>query len=389
MYTNSNRRLLYFSPFGSGGLADYAHEQAQALTQIGVQVTLLAPPNYHKADAQYKLQQTLKAYGTVRSPLALLRKSVFAAHLLQNYAILASTIQRQGFQHVLFGSYAEYMAPLWAPFLSQLPHQGIKFGAVVHDPVRDYVLGPLWWHRWSIAHAYSFLQEAFVHEAINLDTVKSMPGLQTTVIPHGAYEFTPPQHTQAQMRQELRLPNHAKVLLSFGHIRDGKNLDLALKAIADCSEEIYLVVAGNVSADTQRPASYYQNLATELGIADRCRWLIGFIPEAKVGDLFNACDAVLLTYSASFQSASGVLNAAVAYRKPCIASSGASNLKTMVRQYNLGVWVEPDNWNAICSGIEQWQQGMASPRWEDYVRDNSWAKNAAIVCSRFWGDVVE
>lgn len=387
MHTNLSPKLLYFSPVWSGGLADYAHEQAQALAKIGVQVTLLTSPAYSKADASlYEQRRTLKTAGAFKSPIPLLGKSVFVTHLLQNYATLARTIQREGFQYVLFGSYAEYLAPLWVRSLCRLADQGVRFGAVVHDPVRGHVVGPLWWHRRSIACAYSFLQEAFVHEAIELDTVKPMLRLRTTVIPHGAYHFSPPQQSREQARSQWQIPDQARVLLSFGHIRDGKNLDLALKAIADCSTDVYLVVAGAVSSGTQRPVGYYQDLAANLGIADRCRWLTEFIPEAQVGNLFNACDAILLTYSASFQSASGVLNVAAAYRRPCIASGGQGNLQTMVRRYSLGVWVEPDSWEAIGVGIQQWLKSIEPPRWEDYERDNSWARNAELVYARFWGN---
>lgn len=386
MHTDSDPRLLYFSPAWSGGLADYAHEQAQALAQIGVQVTLLTSPAYSKADSSlYEQRRTLKTAGAFKSPIALLRKSVFATHLLQNYATLAKTIQREGFQYVLLGSYAEYLAPLWVWPLCRLADQGVRFGAVVHDPVRGYVVGPLWWHRWSIACAYSFLQEAFVHEAIELDTVKPMPNLRTTVIPQGVYNFPPAQMSRESVRANLKIPSHVKVLLSFGHIRDGKNLDLALRAMANFPE-VYLVVAGKQASSAQRPVSYYQNLAYTLGVADRCRWQLDFIPEDQVGDLFNACDGILLTYSASFQSASSVLNVGAAYRRPCIASGGQGNLQTMVRRYGLGVWVEPDSWEAIGAGIQQWLKGIDPPRWEDYERDNSWARNAELVYARFWGN---
>ncbi|MEA5516913.1 glycosyltransferase, partial [Nodularia sp. UHCC 0506] len=292
--------------------------------------------------------------------------------------------QNEGFEYVLFGSYAEYLAPLWVDPLRKLAKEGVTFGSVVHDPVRNYVVGPLWWHRWSIACGYSFLKEAFVHEAIELDTEKPMPQLHTTVIPIGLYYFPKSQNSREKVRAELNLPQQAKILVSFGHIRDGKNLDLALKAITNFPD-VYLVIAGKVSASTQRPVTYYQNLAQSLGIAKRCRWLIDFLPEQQVGDLFNACDAVLLTYNANFKSASSVLNVAVNYQRPCIASAGEGNLKTVVQKYKLGVFVKPDNWQAIRDGIQQWLNGIDSPQWEQYEQDNSWDKNAEIICQQFWG----
>lgn len=384
MKSFTNNRLLYFSPSWSGGLADYAHEQAKALGRRGVKVTLLTSPDFKKEKTSlYTINQSLVSTGTFKSPLVWIRKFVLVANILQNYIKLAKIIREENFEYVLFGSYAEYLAPLWSCALLQLAKEGVIFGSVVHDPIRSYVVGPLWWHRWSIACAYSFIKEAFVHEAINLDTVKPMPNLFTTVIPHGSYKFAKPKQSRTKTREALNIPDQAKVILSFGHIRDNKNLDLALEAIANF-HDLHLVVAGKVSSTTQRTVAYYQDLTHRLGIADRCHWLIKFISEEQVGDLFNACDAVLLTYSASFQSASGVLNAAVAYQKPCIASSGEGNLRTVVQKYKLGVFVQPDDWQAIRDGIQQWLNGITPPLWQQYEQDNSWDKNAEIICHQFF-----
>lgn len=60
---------------------------------------------------------------------------------------MRSVIVREGFRRVLMASYIEYLAPIWAPRLRNLSRSGIVFGAIVHDPVRDYVVGPSWWHR--------------------------------------------------------------------------------------------------------------------------------------------------------------------------------------------------------------------------------------------------
>ena len=213
--------------------------------------------------------------------------------------------------------------------------------------------------------------------------MRPLSRLRTTVIPHGPYRFPPPQNSCEQVRAGLRIPREAKVLLAFGHVRDGKNLDLAVRALA-AEPETYLVVAGKVSSTTQKPVDYYQAIADQVGVASRCRWLTGFVPADQVGELFEACDAVLLTYRSSFHSASGVLNAAVAYRRPCIASAGEGNLRSMVLRYGLGVFVEPDDCAAIRNGIRRWINGIPEPRWEAYTRDNSWETNAGIVRERLW-----
>jgi len=184
------------------------------------------------------------------------------------------------------------------------------------------------------------------------------------------------------------------VFLAFGQIRDGKNLDLFLRAMMQLPANVKLLVAGKGDSGSSRPAAYYQKLAEELGVAARCRWDIRRIPEDEAGDIFAACDVVLVTYSANFRSASGVLNAAVSARKPVLASSGSGPLKTVVEKYQLGVFVEPDNPEEVLRGSKQLMDALAAPAfschsvdtpsplepaWERYERENSWEVNGKVI----------
>lgn len=100
---------------------------------------------------------------------------------------------------------------------------------------------------------------------------------------------------------------------------------------------------------------------------------------------------VLVTYSAKFRSASGVLNVAVSGRKPVLASSGAGPLKTVVGKYQLGVFVEPGDLEEILRGASKLVSSSATgkceyelhPDWERYERENSWEENARRVSQAF------
>lgn len=382
-------KLLYYSPASYGGIADYAHEQAKALVKQGWEVTLLTTPKYLvKRGEKYQIVSILEELNSNKTfGNTFIKKTAkainFVAVNVANFSKLAEFIKKYNFQYVLLGSYCEYLAPLWSHKLKKLADRGVIFSAVVHDPVRDFVVGPRWWHRWSISCGYSFLQEAFVHEAIVLDTVKPMSQLKTTVIPHGTYSFAAPSKTRSEVRNKLNFPLNAKVMLAFGHIRDNKNLDLVIRALVNFPD-LYLLVAGKEQSSTQKPVTYYQNLAKELGVSDRCRWLIEFIPDIEVANLFNAIDLVLLTYNESFRSASGVLNTSTYYRKPCLASGGDSPLRSVVNRYNLGIWVKPDDVDAITQGIQQWLKHLLLPQWENYFAENSWEINAKLVTYRFY-----
>ncbi|NET85958.1 MAG: glycosyltransferase [Moorea sp. SIO1F2] len=380
-------KLLYYSPASYGGLADYAHYQANALVSAGAEVTLLTTPNYPVGRGEaYEivpiLDDTTASPGVHKPMPKVLKAGYLSYNLLSNIARLIRFIEEHRFCHVLMGSYLEYLAPLWAHRLRQLANRGVVFGAVVHDPVRDFVLGPQWWHRCSIAAGYSFLREAFVHEAIDLDTVRPMPQLRTTVIPHGIYELPQATQSREKMCNLLDLPPEAKVMLSFGHIRPNKNLDLVIEAMARVPE-VYLVVAGKEQSSSQQLARRYQELAQELGVADRCRWQIGFIPEREIPNLFDMSDLVLLTYDQTFHSASGVLSMATHHRKLCLASSGEGPLKEVVQKYQLGLWVEPNSVTAIVEGLKSWLKTSVKPCWQEYFRDNSWPRNSELVIKAF------
>ncbi|NJM99221.1 MAG: glycosyltransferase family 4 protein [Phormidesmis sp. RL_2_1] len=382
-------KLLYYSPASYGGLADYAHEQANALDSLGIEVILLCTPNYLNCRSpKYKCVPILREVSSevAASKLVVLNKVLkaiyFIRNTLYNISMLVSFIHKAHIQDVLFGSYAEYFAPLWAGSLKKLAKSGVTFGAVVHDPVRDFVLGPLWWHRLSIAAGYSFLQLAFVHEAIQLDTVKPMPDLKVTVIPHGPYAQAAPTESVAETRARLRLPIEAKVMLAFGHIRANKNLDLVIRAMVQVPD-VHLVIAGKELQTEQNLVARYQQLAESLGVGDRCRWEIGFVDEPTVANLFNMADLILLTYSRSFYSASGVLNMAAGYQRACLVSAGTSALKSIAQQYQLGLWVEPDDVDAIIQGIKQWKQEPLKLNWPKFIEENSWHNNAQLVVKTF------
>lgn len=373
-------KLLYFAPAGYGGLENYAQEQANAIAEHGIDVTLLCPPEFHKRPGdRYNLLPNLIADPSERRPRNKLWRAVrLLTKTVGNHRRLGSVIRKYGFKHVMFASYAEYFAPFWSGGLRRLAKDGVVFGAVVQEPVRDFVVGPLWWHRRSVGDAYSFLREAYVHDPIELDTVKPMPRLRTTVIPYGSHYFPDAVAPREATREKLGIPQDAKVLLAFGHIRDGKRLEYVIDAISKYLN-CYLIVAGARQSASQKPESWYQELAASLGVADRCRWLISYASEEEAANLFQASDLAVLTYSSQFRSASGVLNLATRFEKPCIASSGAGALRTAVQKYGIGVWVEPDSSSAVSDGIGRWLASPPVPDWTRYSSENSWPKNAEIV----------
>jgi len=514
---------------------EYAVRQAAAIALEGLEVHFLCKESFPRQRLATGIRvinfeagrKTFCSTGKLRT---IWRLTIGSRRISQQIFEIA---EKMHFEFVLFACFKEYFSPFWVWPLRRLAMKGVVIGTIAHDPIRDFVVGPLWWHLLSVRLGYSFVQHVFVHDETPVDFGGRQPeGIQVHQIPHGPYEVAEPKIGREAMRKKLgfvttkgtnphenlttdvmdghgsyaglhlasqagtafsnpstselardpentsptrsvsittdaakppRMENGERrtdgtagadtldlepkaqatspatshsplaspaspdvIFLAFGQIRDGKNLDLFLRAMTILPNHVKLLVAGKGGSGSSKPPEFYQKLAEELGVADRCRWDIRRIPEDEVGDIFAACDVVLVTYSAKFRSASGVLNAAVSARKPVLASSGPGPLKTVVNKYLLGVFIEPDNFEEVLRGarqisdsllrnskVEPGNEGLNAihqtrglhtlhstldscfplansdsgvdtsggqlPAWEQYERENSWKVNANAI----------
>ncbi len=373
-------KVAIFSEVGTGGNADYAHDQARALADRGIEVEMLCSPEFPQNRAfNYPTVTDLREprpTAAVGSPLR--RKAALGAAILGNSVVFDRYLRERRPDHVLL-HFSEYLAPLWAWRLRRLRRQGMHFHSVLHDPVRHHRVGPPWWHDWSVREAYSFLDTAFVHTR---QPVPVPSAVKTVWVPYGVHSYPPPTKTRAAVRAELGVPEQARLMTSYGYVRDNKNLDLVLRAMAPF-EDLYLLVAGNEIGAGNKPVSWYRALAEELGCADRCRWITRYISAEETGDLLAASDLAVLTYARSFVSSSASLGVVAQYRLPCLISTGSETTKELVEEYRFGVWAEPDDLDSLRAALVKWLAEGVEPRWAEYTRDISWERNAEIVETTF------
>ncbi len=373
------RELFYFVEAERGGIATYARYQAEALAEAGVAVTFFCRPSYPLTEIPgVRVRTVLPPRMERRTRAARLLDYVIDSR--RCLRVLEREVLATEKPAVLLDCFREYLAPFWAGRLERMKRIGIPVGVLLHDPVRDFVVGPRWWHRYSIRKAYLGVSHVFVHDERKIDYGGlDSSAFQKAVLPHGPYAFPAGRKGRPGMRMELGVPETSRVLLSFGQVRDGKQLDLVLRALASLEEEIILVVAGKADSRSQKPVRYYRKLAAELGIADRCIWCDRYIEEEEVADFFLAADYVLLTYSTKFVSASGVLNIAVHYERPVLASAGNGPLKKAVRDYALGEWAEPENPDSLAEGLRRLFVENRGYEFAAYRKNHSWQNNAAVV----------
>lgn len=369
-------RLLYHCAEGEGGLAEYSRQQASALCQLsGVEVLWHAPDEVAVPDNVRPLDP-LRVRKREAGRTKLRRAMDFATNTLSPYIQLEEQISRLRPDAVLLSTWSEYLAPLWAPKLQCWKKSGLRFGAIIHDPVRDYVRGPVWWHRYSIRQAYSFLSVAFTHDATHLDTCGGRTSLKTVQLPHGPYAVPLGETSKTELRRQFGIPQTADVLLSFGHIRDGKNLDQIIAALPSLPSA-HLLIAGREQSAGQKSAVHYQELAERLGVGNRCHWHNGYIPNDEVWKYFRVSDLLLLAYSQDFRSASGVLNVNTQFGLPVLASAGRSPLLDAMAEYRLGAVIRRPSAASIAEAVPV-ALGIKGD-WQRFSEENSWRINAERV----------
>ena len=284
---------------------------------------------------------------------------------------------------VLVGAFSEYASPFWIRYFSKLKGEGVLIGSIVHDPVRDFELGPSWWHRMSIRKVYEQMDFAFVHHDIELDMAGASSVPERIVIPFPSFSFdSAVVETSDGMREALGIPKEAVVFLSFGHIRDSKNIDLVLRAMVD-NPKVHLIVAGKEQSSAAKPAVFYEDLSDQLGVKDRLYMINRFIEESELSELFGSADFAILTYSAKFHSGSAALGTCVHFRKRMLVSAAEGPLVVSTRDFGLGVCVEPDSEKAISDGFAKLIDNPSEASWEAFELEYSWERNAKRVLRAF------
>lgn len=371
-------RILIFAPSVSGGLAEYVFCQASALRESGAQVTCLVSPSFlNGRPAEF---ETVVCLGDppANTGSRLLKKLKMSWRIIASQWTLAWQVWRRKPDLVLLDSYLEYFSPFWVwPHWLLARFVKIKYTANLHDPVRSFVVGPRWWHDLSVRLACLPLNFVLVHD--RPPEKSPVPArVRIVPVPHGLYETGSRPEDAEKVRQGWGVGPGQKVFLAFGFVRDGKNLDLAIRALSRVPEA-FLVIAGSVASANDRPFSFYRDLAGELGVAGRCRFFEGFVSAAELGKYFAGTDFVLLTYAASFHSQSGVLNLAAHARRPVLASSAPGPMIESVEKYGLGVTIEPDSEAAVGRGMAELLAAPPAPRWQEYEAAASWKVNAREI----------
>jgi len=139
-----------------------------------------------------------------------------------------------------------------------------------------------------------------------------------------------------EAKQYLGLPADKIIILNFGALHAGKDIDTVLKAISEIPDVMLLSAGQNTASVNLIGLVMQYDLQHKVVIHDY------YIPEDNKKYYLAAADIVALSYKKNFFQTASMLWEAARYRVPVIASD-AGELGDYVKTYNLGLLYKPED----------------------------------------------
>ena len=176
---------------------------------------------------------------------------------------------------------------------------------------------------------------ALAQKKMKAKKVEYVPGVGIEV-----EKFANPGVTREQKREELGIPQDAKLLISVGELNKNKNHETVIRAIKDL--DVYYIIAG--CGDLQ---DYLQNIIDEFNLTDRVK-LLGY--RTDVAELYAVADVFVFP---SFREGLPVsMMEAMASGLPCIASKIRGNVDLIDNSEN-GYLCNPSLSDEFTKAIEK------------------------------------
>lgn len=326
--------VAFYIFFPGGGIGRYTYELLKSMyTTKQLQPQLICSPDYEWKD--YESIDAKPILHSISHKNPVVRKTKFILQQFLNPRLAVKWAKSHNVDILHFADFNHLSFPFWYPALKKTQ---IKVTVSAHDIKRQKSIVNRPWEDRQLKNFYEAVDGLFVHSEYQkselLDFTNVSPD-KVYVVPHGMYSYPTTDKSQTELKNKWDIPNSAQVALFFGQLRDEKNLNSFIKAMPRCAEDIYLIVAGRGGGRHYNP-EYYEKLVRELRLTDRVRFLLRYIEDEEVAELFTLSDWVALPYKKLFTSQSGVLNVAAYYKKPVLVGP-APVLQETVLNYDIGV----------------------------------------------------
>ncbi len=142
-----------------------------------------------------------------------------------------------------------------------------------------------------------------------------LPPESVAVVPHGSYAgMYGNGRPREVVRAELGIEEDAFVFLSFGHVRAYKEINLLLSAFGAVDVPHATLLVAGLPLDSESA----DEAAAAAQANPRIKMLLGFVPDERVAELFQACDACV--FARGDGGTSGALILALSFARPVVVA---------------------------------------------------------------------
>jgi glycosyltransferase involved in cell wall biosynthesis len=373
-------RVLFYLFFPSGAIGKYTHQLLGELAQYDLAIEVVCQPEFQWRENEY--YATWPQLFSINHRIPALRKTRFLIGQFVNPQRLLQRAKTFQADIVHFCNINHLSFPFWERYLD---NSRIKVVCSAHDVRRRSKIISRLWEVYQLKRFYRRCDGLFVHGAGQAEELHQFTGVpleKIHVVPHGLHTYAPPPKVgRLELRSKYGIPRGRLVALFFGFMRPDKNLDGFIRAMAMAQSDFHLVVAGDVGNHTIALLEKCKRLSVELGLQSRMTFLHRFIPDDEVPKLFAMCDWVALPYQQVFSSQSGVLNTAVYYQRPLLATPSPCFVETL-NTVDIGVLCNGFEVADIAQGIDAINARLRDGYKHEFTRYRevySWARNAALT----------
>ncbi|MCH2231997.1 MAG: glycosyltransferase [Crocinitomicaceae bacterium] len=208
------------------------------------------------------------------------------------------------------------------------------------------------------------------------DLLSLKPDAKYLRIDHPAYDQFGEKLNKETAIGKLDLPTGKAYLLFFGFIRTYKGLDILLEAMGDLTEDIHLIVAGEVYGNFDK----YQSIIDSLNLKERVHLFNNYIGDDEVSSYFSAADVCILPYKGATQS--GITAISHHFDLPIIATD-VGGLRENTRHNETGLIVKEPDGHLIANSIKQYFNKDLKSKFSNQIAqdktENSWENFAKKI----------
>lgn len=296
-------RVVVVETGGWGGIAHYAFNLCNALSECGAEAWLLT-------NVRYELDELPRLFRVERCFDGRLRYPRAAGRLLRHLAAL-----RPDVVHVQSLLSTRFDGWLWPLVRRRHPLVVTVHNVRSHEGVR--------WEEWTWWRVLRAADALIVHtqESQTLAARRLGPATRIALIHHGDYGFFAPGGSveRASARRRLGLATAGRLALAFGAIRPYKGiLELidAWPAVRARRADAGLVIVGPLLVGSE---AAYRRAIEDAGVADAVTFRPTYVPHAEVALYFGAADVAVYNYREVTDS--GSLRIACSLGTPVVATA--------------------------------------------------------------------